>query len=131
MNLELIKQVAEFKGILNKFVYLRKDEKGYYLEYAFLDIPVPHNRCLSWYIKGYESETQLIKPRFEVDKLHELVSFTCSKDSGCEVGKPALHCDFGREWTYDQPHKCACWHLDKDYEYSLSLSFKQLENFLK
>lgn len=53
INLDLLKIVAEVNDLLDKLVYLRKDEKGYYIEYAFQE-GVPHdNRCLSWYTKGY------------------------------------------------------------------------------
>ena len=47
--LELIKKDLEKKGKLTKYVILKKDDKGYYIEYAFIDGAPHDNRCLSWY----------------------------------------------------------------------------------
>jgi len=47
--LELIKKDLEAKGLLKKYVILKKDEKGYYIEYAFTEGAPHDNRCLSWY----------------------------------------------------------------------------------
>jgi hypothetical protein len=48
-ELEKIKLDATLSGDIEKYVYLRKDEKGFYIEYAFKPGSPHDNRCLSWY----------------------------------------------------------------------------------
>ena len=95
--LELIKKDLERHGKLKNYVILKKDDKGYYIEYAFTE-GVPHdNRCLSWYDsyqeKAYirnkwldglteeEGKKRLARIKEEreskVGKLFRLGSFTC------------------------------------------------------
>jgi len=82
---------------LNKYVILKKDDKGYYIEYAFTDGAPHDNRCLSWYdsyqenayirnnwVKGMNKEDKqkrlsVIKADIDakVGKLFRLSSFTC------------------------------------------------------
>lgn len=48
-NLKKLKVYATITNTLKDYVYLREDDKGKYIEYAFIE-GVPHdNRCLSWY----------------------------------------------------------------------------------
>ena len=161
---ELIKlHLAKIKA-LNKYVIFKKDDKGYYIEYAFTDGAPHDNRCLSWYnsyqekayirnkwVEGLNEEEKQkrlsgIKTKIDakVGKLFRLSSFTCGceeypedalkerekswkehhsedepfipEDHICRVGCPAKKCrDLQcKHWTYDEPVKCACWHLNEE-----------------
>lgn len=46
---EIIKLDLSKKGLLEKYVILKKDKEGYYIEYAFTEGTPHDNRCLSWY----------------------------------------------------------------------------------
>ena len=46
---ELIRTDLEHKGKLERYVVLKKDDKGYYIEYAFRGGAPHDNRCLDWY----------------------------------------------------------------------------------
>lgn len=48
-ELEVIRVHAILSGEEKKYVWLREDEEGTYIEYAFLDGAPHDNRCLSWY----------------------------------------------------------------------------------
>lgn len=48
-DIEKIKVSAILSGDIDKYVYLRKDEQGFYIEYAFKEGAPHDNRCLSWY----------------------------------------------------------------------------------
>ena len=100
--LELIKKDLAHKNLLHKYVILKKDDKGYYLEYAFTEGAPHDNRCISWY-HSYQEEAYIrngwvndkdnnplpedakrkrldaIKADREakVGKVYELYSFTC------------------------------------------------------
>lgn len=96
-ELEKIRIAAILDGDLEKYVYLRKDEKGFYIEYAFKSGAPHDNRCLSWYdsyqekayirngwVKGTTDEkdveylAKLKKNREEgIGQLFKLSSFTC------------------------------------------------------
>ena len=96
-ELEKIKISAILSGDTEKYVYLRKDEKGFYIEYAFSDGAPHDNRCLSWYdsyqekayirngwVKDVHDKKDveylaLIKRKREdrVGQLFKLSSFTC------------------------------------------------------
>ncbi len=89
------------RPMIDSYVILKKDDKGYYIEYAFKDGAPHDNRCLSWYDsyqeKAYlyngwcqsngvdlpEEETRKIldsirKKREErIGKIFRLYSFTC------------------------------------------------------
>lgn len=111
---------------IKDFVYLRRDVKGYYLEYAFCKGEPDDNRCLSWYITG--SKEHNIKPQFVVDKIYELLSFTC--DGHCSVGCPTCKnvIDY---WDYNKPIKCACWSLGDELninKYIVHLNIDELCN---
>jgi hypothetical protein len=160
-ELKKIKVAAILSNDLDKYVYLRKDKKGFYIEYAFIK-GVPHdNRCLSWYdsyqekayirnewVHGTISKEDIeylafIKKSREnrIGQLFILSSFTCGfeedleerliesekiwkncygnkepfipKDHICKVGHPAPKCRECqcKDWTYEEPVKCACWYL--------------------
>lgn len=59
--IELIKQNLQTKKdmygrpMIDTYVILKKDDKGYYIEYAFKDGAPHDNRCLSWY-DSYQEE---------------------------------------------------------------------------
>jgi len=87
---------------IDKIVVLKKDDKGYYIEYAFKEGAPHDNRCLSWYdsyqeeayrkngwlkIKGVDLPEDEAKKRLEtirqareerIGKVFRLTSFTCS-----------------------------------------------------
>lgn len=58
IEIEKIKFAAMLSNTLHKYVYLRKDENGYYVEYAFLTGAPHDNRCLSWY-DSYQEEAYI------------------------------------------------------------------------
>lgn len=94
---EIIRIDLSKKGLLEKYVILKKDKEGYYIEYAFTEGAPHDNRCLSWYdsyqenayirngwVKDLTDEKdihylELIKKNREerVGKLFRLTSFTC------------------------------------------------------
>lgn len=105
---------------LNDYVWLRKDEKGYYIEYAYLKGVPEYNRCLA-------EETKYR----EINKIYKLCTLTCSSTSGCKVGIPKKGCDYflcQQNWSIESPGKCACWYLEKDSP-RLVFSFEDLEKF--
>lgn len=95
--IEIIKADLEKKNELEKYVILKKDEKGFYIEYAFKEGAPHDNRCLDWY-NSYQEEAYIrngwvnglneedkrarlnsIKKEREsrVGKVYRLYSFTC------------------------------------------------------
>lgn len=96
---EFIKRKAHaiITKTLDKYVILRKDEQGYYIEYAFQEGAPHDNRCLSWYdsyqegayirngwVDGLSEEDKrkrlsAIKEKIDtkVENLFKLVSYTC------------------------------------------------------
>ena len=120
------KAYATVTNRLDKYVFLKEDENGRYIEYAFIDGAPHDNRCLSWYDKlqpkalernhHKQSEWKLR----EVGELYELSEFCCGHqdkegDEHCSAGHPCKKCveDFAKHWTYDETVKCACWYLHK------------------
>ena len=96
---EFIKRKAHaiITKTLDDYVILRKDEQGYYIEYAFQEGAPHDNRCLSWYdsyqenayirngwVKGLSEEDKkkrlsALKNKIDakVGQLFRLVSYTC------------------------------------------------------
>ena len=118
-NIDKLKQIATLTNTLDKYVYLREDEQGRYIEYAFIDGAPTNNRCLSWYDKphpialernGHDIDKWLrnVKP---IDRIYKLNAFTCN--NSCSVGKPNERClkNVAPYWTFEEPIKCACWSL--------------------
>lgn len=88
---------------LHKYVYLREDGAGLYIEPVFINNYINKPRCLSKYTN-----------ECKVDNIYQLSSFTCSHDSGCDIGKPLEKCkgmNYFDNWTIENPVKCACWLL--------------------
>lgn len=118
-ELEKIRVHATLVGNLDRYVYLREDDKGRYIEYAFKDGAPHDNRCLSWYDnphpKYLEKHPNTVIPLSKVNELYWLGSYTCS--GRCKPGHPSEDCDYYKciknEWNYDEPIKCACWGLGK------------------
>lgn len=112
-DIEKIRFAAELNGELDKYVYLREDADGKYIEYAFIEGAPHDNRCLSWYDSYQERELEESKETWEKNKeFHNGEPFV-AEDHICKVGNPAnrcrdTHCKY---WTYKEPVKCACWHL--------------------
>lgn len=125
-EIKTLKLYATITHTLDQYVWLREDEQGRYIEYAFIDGAPHDNRCLSWYDKlqpnalkhnnHRDVEDWEIKP---INEIYELDMFTC----GCENRKDDKHCSPGHRskscswnaefWTYEEPVKCACWFLRK------------------
>ena len=135
-DLKKIKLQATLYNELDEYVWLREDEKGRYIEYAFLE-GVPHdNRCLSWYDKPHpkawkqkverdggiwteETEKKWNQARLhKVNEFYRCYEYACDRQNRegnekCSAGHPAKKCQswFARDWTYEEPVKCACWCL--------------------
>lgn len=93
---DLLKKLLTFDGTIHKYVYLRKDEKGFYIEYAFCEGAPHDNRCLDW-SHSYQPEARkrndwgdelLAKHKKNLDenigKLYYLSSFTCGGEEDQE-----------------------------------------------
>ena len=151
-ELKILRFYAKYTHTEDKYVWLRKDDKGTYIEYAFKDGAPHDNRCLSWYwsyqpnaLERNEHDKEKWYARFEkrIGELFRLTAFTCgceedcegclqkareswakyhptepfvAEDHICKVGCAARRCRehgyAGKNWTYDEPVKCACWDLD-------------------
>lgn len=128
-------------GKLDRFVVLKEDENGRYIEYAFQEGAPHDNRCLSWYDKlqpkalernGHDLEVWKQNYIKKTDTIYELSLFSCGHqelpvddEEHCSAGHPRKKCmDCQcKHWTYDEPVKCACWFLRKlkdINEYSLT-----------
>ena len=57
-ELEKVRFYAAYNNTLDKYVYLRKDNLGYYLEYAFIPGAPHDNRCIDWY-SSYQEEAYI------------------------------------------------------------------------
>lgn len=103
-DLQKLRLYAELTNTVEKYVYLREDEKGKYIEYAFKKGAPHDNRCLSWY-DSYQEKAyirngwikdindpkdkeylDIIKRKRDkrVNKLFELSSFTCGHEENME-----------------------------------------------
>ena len=96
-DIEKIRFAAKLNGELDKYVYLREDAEGKYIEYAFIEGAPHDNRCLSWYdsyqekayirnkwVDGLSDEDKKIRLAAikknrdnRVGQLFRLSSFTC------------------------------------------------------
>ena len=131
-NLQKLKVYATLTNSLDKYVYLREDEKGRYIEYAFIEGAPHDNRCLSWYVKPHplydknHNGTPIVWAN--VGEIYELWEFACGRQNKegterCCAGHPMEKCSFitagaragekWRDWSYEEPVKCACWDLDE------------------
>ena len=102
--INLLTELIKFKGLEHRFVYLRKDNNGLYIEYAFM-VGHPHdNKCLSKYTED-----------LMLDTIYQLSEFSCS-DADCSPGHPKKECSYVKgmtpAWTSENPGKCACWYLE-------------------
>lgn len=83
-ELEKIRFAAELNGDLDKYVYLREDAEGKYIEYAFIEGAPHDNRCLSWY-DSYQEEAYIrnrwVEGFSEEDKKKRLDSIKKARDS--------------------------------------------------
>lgn len=110
-------------GDLDKYVVLKEDEKGRYIEYAFKEGAPHDNRCLSWYVtlqpKALKRNGHDIKEwkLCEVGQIYRLLENNCGEgdkkgDEYCAAGYLREKCRSNYpHWTYDEPVKCACWSL--------------------
>ena len=102
---EIIRIDLSKKGLLEKYVILKKDKEGYYIEYAFTEGAPHDNRCLSWYDSYQENayirngwtkncpteenkKVILAKVKEKIDaklgKVFRLISFTCGYEEDPE-----------------------------------------------
>ena len=136
---------------VDRFVILKEDEEGRYIEYAFQGGAPHDNRCLSWYDSlqpnalernDHNQKEWIKKSLHEVGKIYELGMFSCGNqnkegDEHCSPGHPCAKCKDGwaADWSYNEPVKCACWYLipvGNTEEYLLTISqaieFSQILN---
>lgn len=132
-------------GNQDRFVILKEDEQGRYIEYAFREGAPAENRCLSWYDSfqpkalernGWDLDEWKKTRLHPTDRLYELHMFSCgnqdiSGDGHCSPGHPCKHClDVqAKHWTPAEPVKCACWFLETvenigDYKLTLEQADK-------
>ena len=124
-EIKTLKLYATITHTLDKYVWLREDEQGRCIEYAFIDGAPHDNRCLSWYDKlqpnairrnHHNVEDWILKP---INEIYELNMFNCGcqnreGDEHCSPGHPSKICEnHCKHWTYEEPVKCACWFLEK------------------
>lgn len=135
-------------GRLSEYVYLREDENGRYIEYAFRDGAPHDNRCLDWYAKSHPTYSERhggwetpemsygLKP---LDKIYRLSAFDCGRsdredpNERCTPGCPWKGCDWAKGWLYEEPVKCACWHLSKIDEDNMDFNLRadQIDDYLR
>lgn len=151
-DLTLLKHLAEVTNTEEKFVILKEDETGRYIEYAFKEGCPSNNRCLSWYNKiqpnallrnGHTVEEWTAKhaDSLKLNEVYKLSMFTCGEENNtehpycqCKPGEPSMHCKMsGRlsNWTPEEPCKCACWFLKPiadDFE--VRLTIEELEQLI-
>jgi len=143
---------ATVTNTLDKYVVLKEDDFGRYIEYAFQDGAPHDNRCLSWYDKlqpnalkrnGHDVETWPLRNVGEIYKLRQMSCGNENLDGAehCSAGHPKERCRECqcKHWTYDEPVKCACWLLAKlddveELQIPVTLAFeyaKQCETLLE
>ena len=102
-ELEKIKLAAILEKEIDRYVYLREDDKGSYIEYAFKEGAPHDNRCLSWYYslqpnaikrnnesfghpENTEKEIEWRKEKIEkhIGNIFYLNSFTCGHEENME-----------------------------------------------
>jgi hypothetical protein len=101
---ELFEAYIHFYHLEDKYVILKEDDEGTYIEYAFKEGAPHDNRCLSWYYSfqpnawkrnqlafGHTEEEadQFVKAASErvktqIGKIYELESFTCGEEENPE-----------------------------------------------
>lgn len=104
-NIEKLRVYATLTDTLDKYVYLKEDKDGTYIEYAFLEGAPHDNRCLSWYFSfqpeaikrnclafGHSDEYVQEQLKFDQEKikkkvgnLYEISSFTCGHEEYPEL----------------------------------------------
>lgn len=135
----------------DRFVILKEDDFGRYIEYVFQEGAPHDNRCLSWYdsfqpkalTRNEHDHLDWIEKKLNVvGKIYELGMFSCGhqdddpdSDTHCSPGHPCKKCQesWAADWTPEEPVKCACWYLTpvKDIDVYLmtpsqALSFAQI-----
>ena len=86
--LDLIIHDLKKNNLLHKYVIFRKDDKGYYLEYAFTEGAPHDNRCIDWYCSYQENayiRNGWVDNMSEEDRKHRLEGIRRKIDS--KVGK--------------------------------------------
>ena len=103
-DFELFEAYVHFYHLEDKYVILKQDDEGTYIEYAFKEGAPHDNRCLSWYYSfqpnawkrnqlafGHTEEEadQFVKAASErvktkIGKIYELESLTCGREENLE-----------------------------------------------
>lgn len=121
----IIKKLLIQTKQLESFVILKEDDQGRYIEYAFTKGAPHDNRCLDWYSslqpKAIERNGHKVSEwkLQELGHIYRLYEFSCGHENEvgefhCSAGHPCSKCresGVARKWTYEEPVKCACWHL--------------------
>ena len=143
-----LKAYATAVGRLDNYVLLKEDEHGRYIEYAFQEGAPHDNRCLSWYDKlqpnalerndhDIEEWSKRLKKVGEVYELHHMCcgNDEVEGDKHCSAGHPCKTCVEGgmaRNWTYDEPVKCACWLLSEIHDIdNMAIPMKYIDKYIE
>lgn len=103
----LLKKLVQYFGEAHDYVILKKDEKGFYIEYAFADGAPHDNRCLSWY-HSYQPNARKRSGNWDdeilashkkhldenIGKIYTLSSFTCGGEENPEAQIERIQKDF-------------------------------------
>lgn len=94
----MLRTLLEYFGRIHDYVILKKDEEGFYIEYAFCEGAPHDNRCLDWYHSyqpearkrngGWDAELLAThKKRLDenIGKIYRLSSFTCGGEENPEA----------------------------------------------
>lgn len=123
-ELEVLRIYALLTHTEDKYVWLRMDNEGTYIEYAFKEGAPHDNRCLAWYhslqinaMKRNGScsaaiDTRRIQIEAQIDNIFKLQSFTCGYEEHLEYAlKDAKerwekYHDFIEEPFVEEEHIC-------------------------
>ena len=129
-ELEILRFYAKMTHEEDRYVWLREDERGAYIEYAFKEGAPHDNRCLSWYdsfqpnaiirdCKAFGDSEEKIHDELEwrkkgtkkrINQLFYLDSFTCGWESGFEStlerAKQAWEESYSNEPFIKEHHIC-------------------------
>lgn len=141
-EIQQLRAYAVATGREDKFVLLKEDADGRYIEYAFKEGAPHDNRCLSWYDKMQPNALRRNHHDQESWKIHEtgeiyhLCQMSCGHedeegDEHCSPGHPCVLCSktHCKHWTYEEPVKCACWLLERVSIKDLKINLEQAVKF--
>jgi hypothetical protein len=127
-ELEKLRFYAKYYNKEKQFVWLRKDEKGYYIEYAFTEGAPHDNRCLSWYDSyqenayrknGWLKDSRTDKP-LPIERQQEILA-NIRKKREDRIGQifrlTSFTCGYEENTESALKHAEECWkefHSDED-----------------